>query len=189
MKTFSLPTLLVLPVIVLLTSCQPSIQFNEAMPPGRFDLPNIPRAFRGEIVDDDEIWRIGKDSIHMNDKVLVNGEDFVLRRMAGHLLMSQPVPETGHWEVMVIKRDGDQFRMGQFEDDDEVLKRMAILMETAPEPKTSGGKPRYRYVLVSPTAKEFRAVLKEGLYELEEDGMPLPKGGRVMPPPPPPPTN
>lgn len=79
--------------------------------------------------------------------------------------------------------------MGQFEDDDEVLKRMAILMETAPEPKTSEGKPRYRYVLVSPTAKEFRAVLKEGLYELEEDGMPLPKGGRVMPPPPPPPTN
>ena len=29
---------------------------------------------------------------------------------------------------MVIKQDGDQFRMGQFEDDDEVLKRMAILM-------------------------------------------------------------
>ena len=139
MKTFSLPTLLVLPVIVLLTSCQPSVQFNDAMPPGRFDLPNIPRAFRGEIVDDDEIWRIGKDSIHMNDKVLVNGEDRA--PPDGSPADEQPVPETGHWEVMVIKRDGDQFRMGQFEDDDEVLKRMAILMETAPEPKTSGGKP------------------------------------------------
>ena len=45
MKTFSLPTLLVLPVIVLLTSCQPSVQFNDAMPPGRFDLPNIPARF------------------------------------------------------------------------------------------------------------------------------------------------
>jgi len=189
MKTLSLPTLLVLPVIVLLTSCQPSIQFNEAMPPGRFDLPNIPRAFRGEIVDGDETWRIGKDSIHMDDKVMVNGQDFVLRRMAGHLLMSQPVPETGHWEVRIIKREGDEFLLGRFEDDDDVLKRMAILMETAPEPKTSGGKPSYRYVLVSPTAKEFRAVLKEGLYELEEDGMPLPKGGRVMPPTPPLPTN
>ena len=189
MKTFSFPTLLVLPVIVLLTSCQPSMQFNEAMPPGRFDLPNIPRAFRGEIVDDDEVWRIGKDTIHIDDRVMVNGQDFVLRKMAGHLLLSQPVPETGHWEVIIIKRDKDEFRMGFFEDDDAVLKRMAILMETAPEPKTSTGKPGYRYVLASPTAKEFRAVLKEGLYELEDEGIPLPRGGRVMPPPPPPPTN
>lgn len=189
MKTFSFPTLLVLPVIVLLTSCKPSVQFNEAMPPGRFDLPNIPRAYRGDIVDGEDIWRIGKDSIQMDDWVMVNGQDFVLRRMAGHLLMSQPVPETGHWVVTVIKRDGDQFRTGHFEDDDELLKRMAILMETEPEPKKSGGKPGYRYVLVSPTAKEFRAVLKEGLYELEDDSMTLPRGRRVMPPPPPPPTN
>ena len=33
-----------------------------------------------------------------------------------------------------------------------------------------------------PTAKEFREVLKEGLYELEEDGMPAPKSGRSIPP-------
>ena len=101
MTKHPLSPLLLLVAVLLVTSCNPKVQFEEPMPPGRFNLPNIPRAFRGEIVDGDEVTRIGKDSIWMDDDVMVNGQDFLLRRMAGHLVMSQPVAETGHWEVFV----------------------------------------------------------------------------------------
>ena len=95
-------TLLFLMAVLLFTACNPKVQFAEPMPPGRFNLPNIPRAFRGEIEDGDAVTRIGKDSVWMDDEVMVNGQDFLLRRMAGHLVMSQPVPETGQWEVVVL---------------------------------------------------------------------------------------
>jgi len=188
MKLPSFPILL-LSAVVSLMACHPKVQFEEPMPPGRFNLPNIPKAFRGEIVDGDDVWRIGKDTIGFADGVMVNGQDFLLRRMAGHLVMSHPVTETGHWEVIVLKREGDAFRTAGFEDDQAMLTRMATLLEAPLEHKKSGGYPEYSYVLLSPTAKEFRAILKEGLYELEEGAVPLPRGDKVRPSAPPPPSN
>ena len=182
-------TALFMAVLTLLTSCNPKVQFNEPMPPGRYNLPNIPKAFRGEIVDGDEVWTIGKDTVRMDDEVMVNGEDFLLRRMAGHVVMSQPVAETGQWEVFLLKREGDVFRTASFEDDESWLRQTATFMESPRERKKSGGKPGYSYWLLSPTAKEFRTVLKQGLYELAEGSVPLPRGGQVRPSAPPPPTN
>ncbi len=181
-------TALFIAVLTLLTSCNPKVQFNEPMPPGRYNLPNIPKAFRGEIVDGDEVWSIGKDTVRIDDEVMVNGEDFLLRRMAGHVVMSQPVAETGHWEVFLLKREGDVFRTASFEDDESWLRQTATFMESPRERKKSGGKPGYSYWLLSPTAKEFRTVLKQGLYEMAE-GVSLPRGGQVRPSAPPPPTN
>ena len=182
-------TTLFLAVLALLTSCNPKVQFNEPMPPGRYNLPNIPKAFRGEIVDGDEVWSIGKDTVRIDDEVMVNGEDFLLRRMAGHVVMSQPVVETGHWEVLLLKRDGDVFRTASFDDDENWLRQTATFMESPREQKKSGGKPGYSYWLFSPTAKEFSTLLKERLYDMEEDGVPLPRGGLVRPSAPTPPTN
>ena len=72
MNPLSSPTVC-LAVLALLTSCNPKVQFNEPMPPGRYNLPNIPKAFRGEIVDGDEVWSIGKDTVRIDDEVMVNG--------------------------------------------------------------------------------------------------------------------
>lgn len=181
MTKHPLSPLLLLVAVLLVTSCNPTVQFEEPMPPGRFNLPNIPRAFRGEIVDGDEVTRIGKDSIWMDDEVMVNGQDFLLRRMAGHLVMSQPVAETGHWEVFVVKREGDQFRLGYFNDDKRTLRRMTTLLEVPLEKARAEGTPGYGYVLLSPSSKEFKAILKQGLYEAGEETVPLPRGGVVKP--------
>ena len=109
--------------------------------------------------------------------------------MVGHVVMSQPVTETGHWEVFLLKREGDVFRTATFDDDESWLKQTATFMESPRERKKSGGKPGYSYWLFSPTAKEFRTLLKEGVYDLEEGSVPLPRGGRVRPSAPPPQTN
>jgi len=181
MTKHPLSPLLFLVAVLLVTSCNPTVQFEEPMPPGRFNLPNIPRVFRGEIVDGDGVTRIGRDSIWMDDEVMVNGQDFLLRRMAGHLVMSQPVAETGHWEVFVVKREGDQFRLGHFNDDKRTLRRMTTLLEVPFEKARAEGTPGYGYVLLSPSSKEFKAILKQGLYEAGEETVPLPRGGVVKP--------
>ena len=180
------PLLLLLALCV--ASCKPTIQFEEPMPPSRWNLPNIPKAFRGEIRDGNEVWSIGKDTVRIEMNVagekdvttLINGEDFLLRRMADHLVVNQPVLKTGHWEVWVLRKEGDQMVMGEFEDDDAVLVRLATLLERAPEKKKSGGTPGYTYSLLSPSAKEFKTMLKEQLYE-EGDAVPLPRGGVITP--------
>ena len=164
-----------------LHSCTPKVQFNEPMPPGRMNLPNIPASMRGVIVEDGERWELGKDTLKMGDEVLVNGEDFLLRRMAGHIIVSQPVVETGRWEVFPVRKTKDSMYLGNFEDDDAFLKRMSTLLSVAPESEKSAGTPSYRYHLLSPTAKEFKVILKERLYDGGEDGLPLPKGGEVRP--------
>ena len=176
---FSTPLFLV--AVLLVTACNPKVQFEEPMPPGRFSLPNIPRAYRGIIVDGDEVTRIGKDSIWLDDEVMVNGQDFLLRRMAGHLVMSQPVAETGHWEVFVLKREGDRFRLGYFNDEERTLRRMTALLEAPFEKARSEGTPGYGYVLLRPSKKEFKAILKQGLYTADGEGVLLPRGGVVRP--------
>lgn len=167
--------------VLLLAACNPKVQFTEPMPPGRFDLPNIPRAFRGSIMMDDERWVMGKDTLWMGDGVLVNGEDFILRRMAGHLVFSQPVPETGHWEVFVINIEDGAFRLGSFDDGDAFLTRMGTLLEVPFERRKSQGTPGYGYALLDPSTKEFKAILKEGLYEADDQWIPLPRGEEVRP--------
>ena len=174
---------------VLVASCNPSIQFEEPMPPSRWNLSNIPKVFRGEIRDGNEVWFIGKDTVRIERRVdgelegeqtLVNGEDFLLRKMAGHLVVNQPVPETGHWEIRLFRKQGDEMVMGEFEDDDPVLVRLATLLEKAPLKKKSPGTPGYKYTLLSPSSKEFKAMLKERLYE-EGDAVPLPRGEVITP--------
>ena len=61
------------------------------MPPKRLNLPNIPKAFRGTIRDEVGAWQIGKETVSMGDTVLVNGVDFLLRKMAGSLIVNLPV--------------------------------------------------------------------------------------------------
>lgn len=180
MSLSRLPWMAVL-ITLALYSCTPKVQFNEPMPPGRMNLPNIPKAMRGVIIEDGERWELGKDTLKMGDEVLVNGEDFLLRRMAGHIILSQPVVETGRWEVFPIRKTKDTMYMGYFEDDDTFLKRMSTLLSATPEQEKSASKPSYRYYVLSPTAKEFKTILKERLYDGGEEGLPLPKGGEVRP--------
>lgn len=164
-----------------LVSCNPKVQFSEPMPPARFNLPNIPKAYRGVIEDDDTRWQIGKDTIIMGEEVMVNGEDFLLRRMAGHLVMSQPVVKTGQWEVIVIKREGDFMRTGWFDDDDDFIRKAGILLDVPPAERKSNGTPGYSYYLLSPSAKAFKEMLKGGWYEANDEVVPLPRGGTVTP--------
>ena len=171
-----------LALALLVGACTPKVQFDEPMPPSRWNMPNIPKDFRGTFLNGEgEVdMRIGKDTIFNGEQVLVNGEDFLLRRMAGHVVFSQPVPETGHWEVFVLRKEGDDMVLGSFKDDDAFLRRMATLLEEAPERQKSGGTPGYKYTLIRPSTKEFKAMLKERLYE-EDDPQPLPRGGTVRP--------
>lgn len=160
-----------LPIVLLLTlaSCNPDVQFSEPMPPARFNLPNIPGAYRGVIEVDDERWEVGKDTIRHGDEVFVNGEDFLLRRMAGHLMFNQPIPSTGLWEVRVIRKEGAQRFVGAFDGNEAFLTRAQTLMEGRVVPRRSEGSPGYRYHEISPTAKEFRVMLKEGWYTTEDE--------------------
>ena len=126
-------------------------------------------------VDGDEVWSIGKDTVRIDDEVMVNGEDFLLRRMAGHVVMSQPVTETGHWEVFLLKREGDVFRTATFEDDESWLKQTATFMESPREQKKSGASPGIPLAL-QPHGQGVPHLLKEGVYDLEEGSVPLPRG-------------
>lgn len=173
---------LFLALTLLVGACTPKVQFDEPMPPSRWNMPNIPKDFRGTFLNEEgEVdMRIGKDTIYDEGEVLVNGEDFLLRRMAGHVVCSLPVPETGHWDVLVLRKEGDDVVFGTFKDDDAFLRRMATLLEVAPERQKSGGTPGYKYTLIRPSAKEFKAMLKERLYK-EDDPQPLPRGGTFRP--------
>lgn len=175
-------SLFLLPLV--LASCTPTVQFTEPMPPSRPNLPNIPKAYRGVIHHsgflDDAVWQIGKDTIRVGDEVMVNGQDFLLRRMAGHVVLSMPVEETGHYEVIVLHDDGERLYPGEFKDGDPFVRRMGTLLTTPPQPLRTPGTAGRKYVLLAPTAKEFRTILKEGLYE-DLEGCPLPKGGVVRP--------
>ena len=178
--TFRFPPFIA--VALLVTACTPKVQFDEPMPPSRWNLPNIPKDYRGTFLD--EVGQvetvIGKDTIRTGEDVMVNGEDFLLRRMAGHLVYSQPVPETGQWEVYVLRKEGEDMVLGAFKDNDAFLRRMATLLEVDPERLKAPGKPGYKYTLLRPSAKEFKTILKERLYE-EEAPKPLPKGGVIKP--------
>ena len=44
---------LFLAVALLVTACNPTVQFDEPMPPSRWNLPNIPKAYRGTLLDRD----------------------------------------------------------------------------------------------------------------------------------------
>ena len=167
--------------VLALVSCNPKIQFDEPMPPSRWDLPNIPKVYRGDYSSEGERWVVGKDTLWMEDEVMVNGVDFVLRKMAGHLIMSQPIPKTGNWEVLLIRREGDFFRLGSFEDEEVFLKRSQTMMPGRVVPKKSEGTPGYQYHLLSPSAKEFRTMLKEEWCSMEDHLTPLAKGGVVKP--------
>ncbi len=169
-------------VAVLASSCNPKVQFAEPMPPSRWNLPNIPKDIRGTYLDKEGRvdMRIGKDTIWNGEEAMVNGEDFLLRRMAGHVVFSQPVPETGNWEVLVLRQEGDDMVVGGFEDSDAFLRRMATSLEVAPERQKSLGTPGYKFTLLQPSAKEFKVLLKERLYE-EQPATPLAKGGTVKP--------
>ena len=149
----------------------PEIAMRLGMAAGKYFRTTSPR--RHSVV-------IGKDTIRTQTETLVNGEDFLLRRMAGHLVLSQPVAETGQWEVIVLRKEGDEMVLGVFEDDDRFLRRMGTLLEVDPERLKAPGTPGYRYSLLRPTAKEFKVLLKEQLYEAD-DPVPLPKGGTVKP--------
>jgi hypothetical protein len=173
--------LILLAAVMALTSCNPTVQFSEPMPPGRMNLPNIPKAMRGVVVDDGDKTVIGKDTLWMGDDVLVNGEDFLLRRMAGHIMMNKRVPETGHWEVVPIRKTKDSMYLCQFDDDSEFVQRMSALLEVAPETLSTEDKPGYGYSLLSPSAQEFKQLLQERLYSDEEGACLLPKGGEVRP--------
>lgn len=172
-------------VAFALASCNPKVQFEEPMPPSRPNLPNIPRAYRGTIEHTGlfagETWQIGKDTVRLGDDILVNGEDFLLRSMAGHVVLSKPIPETGQWEVLLFRHDGEQMYVGSFDEDEAFIRRMATLLAVTPENQRSPGTPGYSYFLLNPSAKEFKTMLKEGLYEKEEQGCPLPRGGVVRP--------
>ena len=170
-----------LTAVALLCSCAPSVQFPEPMPPGRINLPNFPKAMRGSIIEEDVSTVIGKDTLRMGDEVLVNGEDFLLRRMAGHVVFNKRVPETGHWEVIPIRQTKDSMILCKFDDNLEFLERVKSLLEVAPEPRNSVGPSGYDYILLSPSAKEFKVLLQERLYDDEEGGGLLPKGGEVRP--------
>ena len=177
------PLMIVMAVLVL-SACTPTVQFSEPMPPGRLNLPNIPKAMRGEIVDSDrggDSWLMGKDTLWAGEEYWVNGEDFVLRRMAGHIVMSKRVAETGFWEVIPIRRTQDSMYLCQFDDDSDRLQRISAILEVAPETRVSEGTPGYEYSLLSPSAKGFRALLHERLYAEEEGGMLLPKGAVIRP--------
>jgi len=173
---------IVLAAVMALTSCNPTVQFSEPMPPGRLNLPNIPKAMRGVIADDGDKTVIGKDTLWIGDDVLVNGEDFLLRRMAGHIMMNKRVAETGHWEVLAIRKTKDSMYLCQFDDDSEFVQRTTALLEVAPETLTTEGKPGYKYSLLSPSAKEFKQLLQARLYSEDEEGACLlPKGVEVRP--------
>ena len=154
---------------VLVTACNPSVQFDEPMPPSRWNLSNIPKAFRGDVARPGRrVWFIGKARTPSapkteGEQTLVNGEDFLLRRMAGHLVVSQPVAETGQWEVIVLRKQGTRWCW--------VNLKTTTPCWCASRPcwrrirNIEAGTPSYKYTLLSPSAKEFKVLLKEQLYE------------------------
>ena len=172
-----------------LASCVPSVQFSEPMPPKRVNLPNIPRAFRGTIQDEVGAWQIGKDTVSMGDTVLVNGVDFLLRKMAGSLIVNLPVPETGNYAVVVIQNDGVEMTAHTFEESPAFLGVADSILSVSRVTKQTEGTFGWEYHLLAPTAAEFGLLIEQG--EMAHDGWPcpLPNGAVVTPSKKRPPTN
>jgi hypothetical protein len=166
---------------LVLVGCVPAVQFDEPMPPNRLNLPNIPRVFRGTIQDGTALWHIGKDTLQMGDTTLVNGVDFLLRKMAGALIVNSPVPETGEWQVMVIWNDEDQMRAHLFEEEPRLFYYADSALAIQREVKQTGGTFGWEYHLLSPSAAEFGDMVRQGLYAEAGRIYPLPNGGWVKP--------
>ena len=166
---------------VVLFSCVPGVQFQEPMPPKRVNLPNIPKAYRGTIEDGNESWQIGKDTVVLGDSVMVNGVDFLLRKMAGALVVNFPVPESGAYGVCIIQNDGQEMTSHFFEEDEVLLSFVDSVLSAPREVKLTSGLLSWEYHLLRPTAAEFGQMLENRVYSEPNGSCPLPYGETVKP--------
>jgi len=176
-------------ISMILASCVPSVQFSEPMPPKRLNLPNIPKAFRGTIRDEVGAWQIGKDTVSMGDTVLVNGVDFLLRKMAGSLIVNLPVPETGNYAVVVIQNDGVEMTAHTFEESPVFLGLADSILSVSRVTKQAQGTFGWEYHLLAPTAAEFGQLTQREKMAYDGWRCPLPNGAVVTPSKTRPPTN
>lgn len=174
-------TLVFVVLSVVLFSCVPGVQFQEPMPPKRVNLPNIPKAYRGTIEDGNGSWKIGKDTVVLGDSVMVNGVDFLLRKMAGALVVNFPVPESGAYGVCIIQNDGQEMTTHFFEEDEVLLSFVDSALSSPREVKQTSGLFSWEYHLLRPTAAEFGQMLENRVFSKANGSCPLPFGETVKP--------
>ena len=110
---------LVLLGALMWTGCS-NVTFTEPMPMNRRDLPKFPPKWQGTWSDGDEMTiTIGESYFEGNDlEKMTLGEDVLLRRFHGHLVLNQP-EENGKWSVLLGRRWKDELRLWTFDGSDD----------------------------------------------------------------------
>ena len=110
---------LVLLGALMWTGCS-NVTFTEPMPMNRRDLPKFPQTWQGTWSDGDEMTiTIGESYFEGNDlDKMILGEDVLLRRFHGHLVLNQP-EENDKWSVLLGRRWKDELKLWTFDGSDD----------------------------------------------------------------------
>ena len=97
-----------------------NVTFTEPMPLNRRDLPKFPSKWRGTWSDGTDMTvTIGESYFEGDDlEKVALGEDVLLRRFHGHLVLNQP-EENGKWSVLLGRRWKDELKLWTFDGAEE----------------------------------------------------------------------
>jgi len=97
-----------------------NVTFTEPMPLNRRDLPKFPSKWRGTWSDGKDMTvTIGESYFEGDDlEKVALGEDVLLRRFHGHLVLNQP-EENGKWSVLLGRRWKDELKLWTFDGAEE----------------------------------------------------------------------
>jgi hypothetical protein len=104
---------------ILWSGCS-NVSFTEPMPLNRRNLTKFPHKWQGTWTDGGDLTVIISEHSFEGDDMdrMVLGEDALLRRFHGHLVVNQQ-EENGNWTVLLGKRSKDEFTLWQFDGNDE----------------------------------------------------------------------
>ena len=97
-----------------------NVTFTEPMPLNRRDLSKFPPKWRGTWSDGKDMTiTINESSFESTDlEKMALGEDVLLRRFHGHLVLNQP-EENGKWSVLLGRRWKDELKLWTFDGAEE----------------------------------------------------------------------
>ena len=97
-----------------------NVTFTEPMPLNRRDLPKFPSKWHGTWSDGKDMTvTIGESYFEGDDlEKVALGEDVLLRRFHGHLVLNQP-EENGKWSVLLGRRWKDELKLWTFDGAEE----------------------------------------------------------------------
>lgn len=150
----------------LLWSGCSNVTFTEPMPLNRRNLAKFPKKWQGPWTDGGDMTVvINANSFEGDDlEKMVLGEDALLRRFHGHLVVNQQ-EENGQWSVLLAKRSKDEFTLWQFDgnDEDAVAVWRSALNDSSITSQVSKSELKIEsYVLAPENNAAFRKLITQG---------------------------